>query len=144
MRILIIAALSCVALPCLAEEIPEALRKSVASGNQDWVDGLKAHDAARVAVAYEENATNCAAGHDCVQGRAAFVKQLAERIAKMGVVTDAWVRSARTVLDGDLAYEWGRAGFRHDGKEFAGRYVTVWRKQADGTWKIFHNAGLPG
>ena len=125
-------------------EVPAALRKSIASGNQDWIDGLKAHDAARIAATYDENAINCSATGECVKGRPAIEKQMAARVANMATVTDAWVRSARTVPDGDLAYEWGRAGFRlADGKEFEGRYMTVWRRQPDGSWRIFHNASLP-
>ncbi len=139
-----LAAASCLVFAAHAADLPDALRKSIVSGNQDWIDGLKAHDAARIAATYDEKAINCSAGAECVVGRAAIEKQMTARVAKLGAVTDAWVRSARTVLDGDLAYEWGRAGFRNDGKEFAGRYVTVWRKQPDGSWKIFHNVSLPG
>jgi uncharacterized protein (TIGR02246 family) len=128
-----------------AAGVPGALRTSIASGNQDWIDGLKAKDAARIAATYDEHGINCSAAGECVSGRANIEQQMAARVAKMGQVTKAWVRSARTVLDGDLAYEWGRAGFTTaDGKEFVGRYMTVWRKQADGRWRIFHNVSLPG
>ncbi len=127
-----------------AAPLPKALIDSIASGNQDWIDGLKAHDAARIAATYDDKGTNCNAAGECVSGRAAIEQQMAARVAKMGAVAGAWVKSAGTVIDGDLAYEWGRAGVRFaDGKEFAGRYLTAWRKQADGSWKIFHNASLP-
>lgn len=133
-------------LPLLAAApLPKALVDSVASGNQDWIEGLKARDAGWIAATYDDKAINCNAAGACVSGRVAIEKQLAERVAAMPEVAEAWVKSAQTVLDGDLAYEWGRAGMRFaDGKEFAGRYLTVWRKQADGSWKIFHNASLPG
>ncbi|HWE23143.1 MAG TPA: SgcJ/EcaC family oxidoreductase [Myxococcales bacterium] len=127
-----------------ATDIPEALRKSIASGNQEWIDGIKAHDAARIAATYDEQGINCSAKGDCVKGRAAIESQMAPGVKKMPAVADAWVKSAGTVVDGELAYEWGSAGFRFaDGKEFAGRYLTAWRKQPDGSWKIFHNASLP-
>ncbi len=128
----------------LALLLASALTKSIASGNQEWIDGLKARDPALMAAAYDEDAINCNAAGECVHGHAGIEKQMAARVAKLGTVTSAWVKSARTVPDGDLAYEWGRAGFRMaDGKEFAGRYVTVWRRQADGSWKILHNVSLP-
>lgn len=127
-----------------AAPLPKALVKSIAAGNQDWIDGLKARDPARIAATYDEKGINCNAAGECAGGRAAVGKQMAERVAKMAPVADAWVRSARTVLEGDLAYEWGRAGIRFtDGKAFAGRYLTVWRRQADGKWKIYHNVSLP-
>jgi hypothetical protein len=44
------------ALAAAATEIPEPLRKSIASGNQDWIEGIKAHDAGRIAATYDEQA----------------------------------------------------------------------------------------
>lgn len=140
----ILAAASSLAVAAHAADLPEALRNSIASGNQEWIDGLEKHDAARIAATYDEKALNCGADGKCVAGRAAFEKQTAARIGKLGVVKDAWVKSARTELDGDLAYEWGRAGFQANGKRFEARYLTVWRRQADGSWKIFRNIVLPG
>ena len=133
-----------VLLAALGAALPGPLKKSIASGNQDWIDGLKQHDAARIAATYDEKAINCNAAGACVAGRATIEQQMTERVAKMPAVTDAWVKPGGTIPDGDLAYEWGKAGFHTaDGKEFAGRYLTVWKKQADGTWKIFHNVSLP-
>jgi ketosteroid isomerase-like protein len=47
---------------------------------------------------------------------------------------------------GDLGYTTGRSLFRQkgpDGKvtERRGQYVTVWRKQADGSWKVVFDTG---
>lgn len=119
------------------------LTKSIASGNQAWIDAMKAHDAARIAATYDADAVNCSPSGECAHGRAEIEKQMAERFAKLGPVTDAWVKSAHTARDGALAYEWGRAGFRSGGKDYAARYLTTWRKQNDGSWKIFRNLVLP-
>src|ERR1041384_4433180 len=127
----------------LAAALPDSLTKSIASGNQDWIVGLEQHDAARIAAPYEEKAINCSAASECGAGRAAIQQQMEARVAKLGAVKNAWVKSSQTALDGELAYEWGRAGSTAGGKEFAGRYMTVWSKQADGSWKIFRNLSLP-
>lgn len=51
-----------------------------------------------------------------------------------------WIRSDRVVVHGDLAYEWGTNSFTIESRGETvvanGRYLTVWQKQADGTWII--------
>ena len=47
---------------------------------------------------------------------------------------------------GDVGYTTGRSLFRQksaDGKvtERRGQYLTVWRKQADGSWKVVFDTG---
>jgi len=49
---------------------------------------------------------------------------------------------------GDLGYTWGRYEYRElkaDGKAIVetGTYVTVWRRQADGSWKVVLDGGTP-
>ncbi len=128
-----------------AERSPEAtLRRCVDGANQGWVDGLKSGDPARIVAAYEEDGLDCTATGDCLKGRAAVEKHYAERIATLGRAAWAQVRTKRLVRDGDYAYEWGRAEARFPaGKEIKGRYLTVWRCQQDGSWKIFRNLPLP-
>jgi ketosteroid isomerase-like protein len=47
---------------------------------------------------------------------------------------------------GDLGYTTGRSVFRGKGSngvvtERKGEYLTVWRKQRDGTWKVIFDTG---
>ena len=47
---------------------------------------------------------------------------------------------------GDLAYEVGTYSGKFGGMEDKGKYVTVWKRQPDGTWKIaadIFNTDLP-
>jgi ketosteroid isomerase-like protein len=49
---------------------------------------------------------------------------------------------------GDLGYTWGRYEYRDraaDGKPVVetGTYVTIWRRQADGSWKVVLDGGAP-
>lgn len=48
--------------------------------------------------------------------------------------------------DGDMAASWGRfliVGGPPKSKPVSGRYVTVWRKGADGQWKAIMDIGNP-
>ena len=61
--------------------------------------------------------------------------------------TLTWVPTKGEVLGaGDLGYTTGRSVFRRkgaDGKivERRGQYLTVWRKQPDGSWKVVFDTG---
>ena len=39
----------------------------------------------------------------------------------------------------DLAYVWGRYEYGADGASDRGKYIEIWKKQADGSWKIFRD-----
>ncbi len=50
---------------------------------------------------------------------------------------------------GDLGYTWGTYEFRPTNAQpgsqpHYGKYVTVWKRQFDGTWKVVLDAGNPG
>ncbi len=128
-----------------ADDSPETnLRKCVEAGNRGWVEGLKSGDVGPIVAPYEEEGLDCTATGECLKGRAAVEKHYADRIAKLGRATRAEVRTKQLVRDGEYAYEWGRAEARFPaGKEIKGRYLTVWRRQKDGSWKIFRNVPLP-
>ncbi len=70
----------------------------------------------------------------------------------MGTPPTALLTWAPTEADaaasGDLGYTWGRWEYRdktHDGKpvDIKGTYVTIWKRQADGTWKVVLDGGNP-
>jgi ketosteroid isomerase-like protein len=53
---------------------------------------------------------------------------------------------AEVSLGGDLGYTWGRYEYRDrtaDGKPVieTGTYVTIWRRQSDGSWKVVLDGG---
>jgi ketosteroid isomerase-like protein len=55
---------------------------------------------------------------------------------------------AQASSKGDMGYTWGRYEYRDrkaDGKEVVetGTYVTIWRRQADGSWKVVLDGGEP-
>jgi ketosteroid isomerase-like protein len=55
---------------------------------------------------------------------------------------------AEVSSSGDLGYTWGRYEYRDkaaDGRSVVetGSYVTIWRRQADGSWKVVLDGGTP-
>lgn len=55
---------------------------------------------------------------------------------------------AEVSASGDLGYTWGRYEYRDraaDGRSIVetGSYVTIWRRQPDGSWKVVLDGGSP-
>ena len=61
-------------------------------------------------------------------------------------VPDQWCRAV-AAGGGDLGWTSGRYVATHTGPDgpvrSEGRYVTVWRRQPDGTWKVDLDTGVP-
>ena len=133
---------SCAAAQSTA--IDPAARHDIDAGNQAWTMGMKNGNAAIAAASYAGNALDCAADGECITGRAAIEAHFKERSAKLGHAASASVTSAGAVQQGDFVYEWGiaEASFA-GGAKIAGHYLTVWQRQADGSWKIFRNMAIP-
>ncbi len=123
-----------------AATLPANLRADVAAGNDDWIVGLKEGDAPRIARSYAPDAVFCGATGDCIKGAEAVTALYETALRRAGRAAQAAVRSDALRVDGDLAYESGRARVRMaGGRTVEGRYSTVWKRQPDGHWKIFRN-----
>jgi len=81
-----------------------------------------------------------------LHGRDAVMRAWADFFAPDGP-TLSWTPTKGEVIGaGDVGYTTGRSVFRQkgtDGKvtERRGQYVTVWKKQADGSWKVVFDTG---
>ncbi len=127
-----------------AADLPPNLEKDVSTGNQEWIDGLKAGNADHVVSSYAEDSVFCSAAGDCVKGQVAIAALYKDVISKFGRAMGASVRSAALRVDHDLAYESGDAEAHfNNGVVRKGRFSTVWKLQPDGHWKIFRNMSLP-
>ena len=81
-----------------------------------------------------------------LHGRDAVWKEWSEFFSADGPTLSWKPTRAEVVGAGDLGYTTGRSVFRGkgpDGKmaERQGEYVTVWRKQRDGSWKVIFDTG---
>jgi len=88
---------------------------------------------------FAEDAVTLSNGQDPVHGREAIAKQatwLAKDYQLLWTPTDAILSPA-----GDMGYTWGHyEGHSRDANGNSvvttGRYLTIWRKEADGSWKV--------
>ena len=125
-----------------------AVRKAIDAGNAEWIAGQKAGDAERMASLFDKNGSQFGAKGQVIRGRNAVHDRFAERFKANGPALDFTITTLEVWLVDDLAYESGNytVKLRPQGKDvvsFSGKYVTVWRHQRDGSWKIWIDFGVP-
>ena len=131
---------------CLAQGKPieSAAHRQIDAGNQAWIDGMRQGNVGLIAATYTSDAVDCSAEGDCIRGLAAIEEHMKEGMAKLGKAESASVTSSGSVQQGRFVYEWGHAEASFsNGKKIVDQYLTAWRKEPDGTWKIFRNLVIP-
>ncbi|HEX3985590.1 MAG TPA: DUF4440 domain-containing protein [Acidobacteriaceae bacterium] len=114
------------------------------AGNQAWIDGMKAGNVAPIIATYSEDAVDCGATGNCIQGRLPIEEHMKTQMARTGPALSASVRSWGSTQHGNFVYEWGEAEASFKGSnKVIDQYLTVWQKRPDGTWKIFRNLVIP-
>lgn len=132
------------ALP--GEDVSKAHSASAAieAGNRAWIEGMKAGDVQRIGETYAEDAIDCDSAGECIAGRKPIERHIADQLATVGRAHSAIVNSWGMTERGSLAYEWGQAKASFSsGKTLVEKYLTVWQRQSDGSWKILRNLVLP-
>ncbi len=116
--------------------------KALVKLDDDWSRAAVAKDVERVASFYAEDAVVYPPDQPAVVGRAAAKKAWAGFLADPSFAI-SWTTTHAEVA-GDLGYTTGtyQDSFKGpDGKmvKETGKYVCVWKKQKDGTWKAVHD-----
>ena len=131
---------------CLAQSklIDSDARRQIDAGNQLWVDAMKQGNAASLESGNTVDTVDCSAEGNCITGRSALGEHTKTEMAKLGKADSASVVSRGSVQQGRYVYEWGEAKAHFpNGRTILDRYLTVWQKQEDGTWKVFRNLVMP-
>ena len=128
---------------CTREPKPdrEALERSLRSVDSALTAAVLAEDADRTAEFYDENAEMLPVAEPVVVGRDAIRREWSEIFGIPGYSSQVQLTRADVSADGTLGYTRGTyvaTMLGTDGKPTTevGKWVTVWRRQNDGAWRI--------
>lgn len=124
-----------------------AVRSAIDKGNAQWAEGWLKGDAAMVAAIFAPDGVQLSGSGKVIKG----IEQIRERQAAGMKGADPGVKVTVTTtqvwLDGDTAYETGKYKYEYTEKgkpgKDEGRYVTVWKRQKDGSWKLSMDMPVP-
>jgi uncharacterized protein (TIGR02246 family) len=108
---------------------------------------MQREDAKAIAEPYTDDAVFVLATGEAVRGRDAIEQLMRRRFSTMGRVTSGTLRQENLVAAGSMIYEWGRADLEiartgEPPSRVVARYLTVWKRDASGRWRIVRNLSL--
>jgi uncharacterized protein (TIGR02246 family) len=143
MRTLIFVMLVLLSLPAFAQDNEEArIKATVEDRYQEWLAAANKKDAAAMTNLYDENAVLLPKSEELVLGKAAVGEYYKKLFANPNFVPFTLKLDWNSFhLAGDVAI--ATALFEGDATRnekpihFRGKNLLVWKKDADGSWKIF-------
>ena len=123
------------------------LDRAITAANGEWGPAMQAGDVDPIVRPYADDGVFLTFDGTAIRGKTAIAEFYRERFRKNGPAAGTKIEPRRVQRDGDLAYEWGHGEvtYAKEGKPSTngGPYLTVWKKQRDGNWKILRNVILP-
>jgi|tagenome__1003787_1003787.scaffolds.fasta_scaffold20723609_2 uncharacterized protein (TIGR02246 family) len=118
---------------------------AVAAAMDAYVKDIRGNDAAKIASWWTDDLVYIDRNAPTIAGRAALESTLKGELATMSV-TSATVNKDELSVSGDLAYYLGSYEEvlqppKGDALHNRGRFVFIWKRQADGSWKIARSVG---
>ena len=117
----------------------DEVRKAVEAALAEWAAAFNRGDAVAVAGLYTEGAIVMPPDIEMVRGRQG-IQELWQTMIQRGL-KDIVFTTVEVQTDGNTAYEIGRVSLTLYAKDQApkpmsSKYVVVWKRQADGSWKL--------
>lgn len=132
--------------PAAHSSLAEA-KSQIDKGNKQWIEGWEKGDPALVADIFAEDGVLLAPGGKMFKGRQQILERQRTAMRSVGPGVKVTVTTVDVWLDGDTAYETGKYHYTYQekGKRAVdeGRYVTAWKRQQDGSWKLSMDVGVP-
>ena len=127
-----------------------AVRQSIDQANAKMADALAKGDTTVIATMYDNDAVSMMTGQPAWRGNAEIVKQ-GSAFLQAVKISDVKFNTTSVDVSGDYAIETGTYEMTATPKGAKptpdkGKYLTVWKKQADGSWKVYRdisNSDIP-
>jgi uncharacterized protein (TIGR02246 family) len=127
---------------------PSAVRRAIDSANAQVVNALKQGDAAATAAVYADDAISMPPDQPALRGRDAIRKSM-EKFLSGTTVKNPTLTTVDVIVSGDIAVETGTQDGTMQPKSGGGavsakgKYLAVYKRQPDGSWKIIRDAYNP-
>jgi uncharacterized protein (TIGR02246 family) len=133
--------------PRLQEDLLAQARPTIEAANNDWIPAMKRKDAKAIAAFYAPDGVFIGPDGKPVQGREAVAKMYAKSVeADFAFLRGGLVQDGVVLVPGPMIYEWGHADIEMERKgkvtRSGGNYLTVWKRNAEGTWQIARNLAM--
>ena len=136
--------------PALAQSKAHTLdevRQAIDAGNKQWSEGWFKRDASMVSAIFAADGVQLTTSGKVIKGPAEIRERQRVAMESVDPGVKVTVTTTNVWLDGDTAYETGTYKYEYveKGKPSvdSGRYVTTWRYQKDGTWKLAMDMAVP-
>jgi len=122
-------------------------RRAIEKGNAQWVEAWAKGDPSMIASLFAEDGVMLARNGKLIKGRQGILERQKTAMSGVEPGVKVTVTTVDVWLDGDTAYETGK--YKYEYKEKGkpgvdeGRYVTMWKRQKDGSWKLVMDMGVP-
>jgi uncharacterized protein (TIGR02246 family) len=122
------------------------MKDSIQAIERQWSAAFTAGDAAAIGNLYSEDGATVQPSGDWFRGRAAITESMKKQLDTINVASREDI-TEEVIPAGDYIVEFGHYSFSGTTKKGnkpvsgAGRYVVVWRKDADGQWRLYRDMG---
>jgi uncharacterized protein (TIGR02246 family) len=143
----VLVAVGCTQRPAEPPDTRAADEAAIRASIREWSAAAQAKDAAKFVSFYADDAVVMMAGAPDISGIAAIREGIGGMMQDPAFALSFEADNVVVALSGDLAYETGAYTMSMTGPDNKpateqGHYVVVWRKQADGAWKVLVDAPL--
>jgi uncharacterized protein (TIGR02246 family) len=130
-------------VPAPAAPDMAAVKSAIEAANTKFIEAWKKGDTATMVAGYDANGIILSPNDAAWRGRDGISKGFAGMLGAM-TLNDAKLNTDDVMVGGDLAVETGSYSMTltpKKGKAMTdkGKYVTVWKHQADGSWKLLRD-----
>ena len=122
-----------------ADTLAEA-RRAIDEGNATAMKAWAKGDAAMFVSTFAEDALELRPDGSVIKGRKQILELVKASMQRLGTGVELMVKTTKVWLDGETAYETGKSVYKYkekgEPKTFETLFVSIWKKQRDGTWKL--------
>lgn len=123
------------------------VQRAIDAGNAQWRAAFQTQDAELLANVFDADGALLRLNGDVARGRAAIRERMGGAMQRLGPA-DVDITTLNVWVLDDVAHEYGAYTYTWQGEDGqpahdTGHYLVVWKKQADGSYRIASDLGLP-